>query len=126
VIGALGAHGGPNQPVGVLPEHDLSLRGARLQPRGGAEHLAGGEPAVAADERLARLDADRQARRPQLERGSGGPQRVVLAHGGLAEHADQRVAGEGLDGPAVALDDRREAVELTVAGLRVEPGRVRS
>ena len=95
-----------------------------------------GRRRAASDEHLAGLDARAHRavdalRALQLEGGADGAQGVVLVQLGEAEDAEHRVAGEALDGAAVALDHGAaglgEAVQqrvprLGVGGRSGEPG----
>ena len=68
------------------------------------EHLAGVDPDP-------RLQAELGQRVLHLLRCPHGSERVVLVHGGDAEHRHHLVADELLDRPAVPLDDLAHAIE---------------
>jgi hypothetical protein len=109
--------------VGRRPDEDAVDGRRRLDPGRGVHHvarhhrLAGRGACVQRHERLTRRHADphmevervvalveRRDRVARRERGTDGPLRVVLVRRRRAEHRDDGVADELLDGAAVALE----------------------
>ena len=92
--------------------------GGLLEPSGDVDGVARREPLLGAGDDLAAADADPALDaelgqgRPHLGRRAERAQRVVLVHRRHAEDGHHRVADELLDGAAVALDDRRHALEV--------------
>ena len=120
----------PRGAVGLLADDEPSRRGSALHPRGGVDHVAGGERLAAfvfgseGDDRLAGADraADAHARgRPDgveggdvLEHGDPAPDRalgVVAVRERRPEDGDGGVADELLDDTAEPLDLGAEGLE---------------
>ncbi len=107
-----------NQPVGGLPDQDLSCSGDLLQPGGDVRGIARHQ-GLAPAQHLPGVHADADGelhpdpRRQvfvqvlhldqQLRRRAHRPKRVVLVHDRDPEHADHGVADELLDRPTVPL-----------------------
>jgi ABC-2 type transport system ATP-binding protein len=131
-----------DEAVGRLAEDDLPGRGGLLEPladvdrvaadeavaggRIAGHHLAGVDPDPHLEVDLARAIELRDALL-DVERGSHGPQGIVLVDDRHAEDGHDLVADELLDGAAMRLDDRRgtfeEAEHQVAERLRVEPAR---
>ena len=116
----LGTDGVAHEPQGRLAEQNLARPGHLFQPSGEVDGLAGDEPLAGrgvAGHDLARGDT-RPRREPHaegplelvietvegdahLDRGTDGPECVVLVHDRHPEHRHDRVADELLHRPAV-------------------------
>ena len=106
------------QPVRRGADQDLTRLGGLLQASREVDGLTGGERRVArARHHLARLDAEAGLqlqvadRVEDCERRANGALRIVLVGLRNSERGHDRVAGEFLDGSAVALDAARNLVE---------------
>ena len=116
---------------GALADEDRARRGGLLQARRFDDRRSG-EARPAARQHLARVDADPELQRAaellrdaplQRQRRVQGARRVVLLRGRDAERDRERVAGEGLDVAAAALDlgggGVAEALEQRARTLRI-------
>ena len=127
----LGLESFADEPAGGVADQGLAGRGGLLQARGDVDRVAGDERLALgriACHDLTAVDAgaDRDLHAPaalevaveapqlllQLERRPHRPPGVVLERGRHSEHGHHGVADELLDGPAVALDDRRGGLEV--------------
>ena len=108
-----------NEDARLGADEDLAGAGRLLEPRSDVDRVAGDERlALAADDDLARVDADPRLqvvlgdRSAHLRRGANRAERVVLVRSRNAEDRHHRVADELLDGTAVAFDDPPEVFEV--------------
>ena len=115
----LHAHGVADEQSRFGADQHLACRRRLFEAGCHVDGIPGDERlALAADDDLARVDADSglepvdRHRLPHLPRRAHRAQRVVLVRNGNAEDSHHRVADELLDRAAVPLEDRAEVREV--------------